>query len=363
MNEKYGHWETNGVKFGDKYKALRYATQHNTKVEFKYFDHIWANFNRELMGKVPLTTLYKERAQQLRDRYQYLILYYSGGADSHNVLRAFTDNNIKLDEVVVRWPEHALYTPNSADTSPSNFWSEWDYAIKPSLEWLAGAHPEIKITIKHMSSAISDSDMISAFDRTNYLRTLTMLLNTIMPESSDIMAEAGLTVGHIYGVDKPLLKLENDNKLWMIFSDHPLTFMTPPASDPSSVEGFYWAPEFPEIIFEMAYQTSLYFDINKDHRKFLNTKGTNVQFQNEVVKKMCYHTWDNRFQSNIKAGAIYNQANKFHWFYTHESFKRVREVYNYTAKSKLDTLDPRFILNIGYVTFPTSKFYIRTLNP
>lgn len=44
--------------------------------------------------------LCKQRALQLRDMYDYIILYNSGGSDSTTVLNAFLDNNIPLDEVI-----------------------------------------------------------------------------------------------------------------------------------------------------------------------------------------------------------------------------------------------------------------------
>lgn len=44
--------------------------------------------------------LLKQRCQQLRDTYPYLIIYFSGGSDSETMLRAFIKNNIFPDEVV-----------------------------------------------------------------------------------------------------------------------------------------------------------------------------------------------------------------------------------------------------------------------
>ena len=46
-----------------------------------------------------LNELYRIRAQQIREKYDYLVLWFSGGADSTNVLDAFLKNNIKLDDV------------------------------------------------------------------------------------------------------------------------------------------------------------------------------------------------------------------------------------------------------------------------
>jgi len=51
--------------------------------------------------KETLNDLYKDRAIQLRQDYDYLILFYSGGYDSHNILETFMRNNIYLDEILI----------------------------------------------------------------------------------------------------------------------------------------------------------------------------------------------------------------------------------------------------------------------
>lgn len=45
--------------------------------------------------------LCKQRAQQLRASYDYIILSFSGGSDSTTVLNAFLDNNIHIDEILM----------------------------------------------------------------------------------------------------------------------------------------------------------------------------------------------------------------------------------------------------------------------
>lgn len=44
--------------------------------------------------------LSKQRAQHIRDTYDYIILYHSGGSDSTTVLNSFLDNNIFIDEIL-----------------------------------------------------------------------------------------------------------------------------------------------------------------------------------------------------------------------------------------------------------------------
>jgi hypothetical protein len=81
-----GYWKVKNKKFISKHEALKYASVSNEAVHYVFFDHVWQNFDRSLLGTISLKELYKQRAQQLRDKYDYLILYFSGGADSYNVL-------------------------------------------------------------------------------------------------------------------------------------------------------------------------------------------------------------------------------------------------------------------------------------
>ena len=65
-----------------------------------------------------LSYYFKERAQQLRDKYSYIRLFVSGGYDSYYALRAFIDNNILLDEIV----------HSRSDLSQTNdYWADIEY--------------------------------------------------------------------------------------------------------------------------------------------------------------------------------------------------------------------------------------------
>lgn len=48
-----------------------------------------------------LSSLYLKRALELRNTYDYLILLYSGGHDSHNILETFMFNGIFIDEIII----------------------------------------------------------------------------------------------------------------------------------------------------------------------------------------------------------------------------------------------------------------------
>ena len=220
ITTKYGYWVVNGLTFDKKIEALRYASKHNAHVSFYYHDNVWeaylATIDRKSLGKRNLSQLYKDRADQLRDKYDYLVLYYSGGTDSHNILRTFIDNNIKLDEVHVKWPkplmDGKLYTPNMFDTSAFNFASEWNFAIKPILEYLKQYHPNIKITFSDYTEKLNTNVVEHIIEESNQYRNGAILHGYYF--SNSCLTKPN--VGHIYGIDKPLL-IRRENKIKMIF--------------------------------------------------------------------------------------------------------------------------------------------------
>ncbi len=48
-----------------------------------------------------LQELYLKRATQIRNDYDYVTLFYSGGADSHCILETFMLNNLFIDEIII----------------------------------------------------------------------------------------------------------------------------------------------------------------------------------------------------------------------------------------------------------------------
>jgi hypothetical protein len=180
-----GHYLVKDKKFQNKIEALRYASQFpelkDSDIKYLWNHDVWNNFDKSLLGKISLKELYRERAQQIKDQYDYLILYYSGGSDSHNILRTFLDNKIKLDEVVVKWPKKVvgtdLYTPNTIDRTARNFVSEWDFVIEKELNNLKLNHPDIKITVlDFMEDATPDYYTDDIFLNMNHMHSAINLL-------------------------------------------------------------------------------------------------------------------------------------------------------------------------------------------
>ena len=161
-NPKLGYYQVGNTKHYAKTVALMEATKTNKFPEW--------NFNRDVFDRVTwliepstdITELYRLRALQLRDQYDYIRLEFSGGADSTTVLYSFVLNHIHLDEVVFRYPktgEKNATTSDPFNTKCENTLSEWEFAAKPILQWLSVNHPEIKITMHDYSENMLETQL------------------------------------------------------------------------------------------------------------------------------------------------------------------------------------------------------------
>lgn len=90
-----------GTRFTSKIEALKYGYAKTQSPKFYYHDHVYENLDWTVEPTHSLEYYYKEQAQRIRDSYDYVILAYSGGYDSTNILETFYYNNIKLDKIII----------------------------------------------------------------------------------------------------------------------------------------------------------------------------------------------------------------------------------------------------------------------
>jgi hypothetical protein len=73
------------------------ATGH--EVEWDFNNALFESLDWTVEPTESIQELYRQRAQQIRDRYDYVVVMFSGGCDSTCVLDSFIDNGIHVDEV------------------------------------------------------------------------------------------------------------------------------------------------------------------------------------------------------------------------------------------------------------------------
>jgi|694.fasta_scaffold31369_4 hypothetical protein len=349
-------WKVLGTKFYNKFDALTSATQLNADISFHFYDNVFEQYNKALLGKQNLNDLYKQRAQQLRDEYDYLILYFSGGADSYNILRTFIDNNIKLDEVCVKWPmltvNKNLYTPNTIDTSAFNYLSEWNYAIKPVLEWLTQTHPEIKIEIVDWSENFTSNIYNEEnFRKANIWNDVEIGFTISSSKNEILLLDKGKRVACIYGIDKPIVASINGN--WLCcFVDTAAGIGNAMDHNKNSIEYFYWTPKMPSIPLEQAHVLCSYIDHHPKIKHFFfkedsvnltaQEKNALLSIQSNITKSVIYTTWNGNFQSDKPMQA--DRADKQSWIFNHPEFALERDTFINVNSEFLSQIDQKFIM-------------------
>ena len=102
-----GIYNCNGKNFHNKIEAIFEANRSDKHVTWDYHDLIFKNYNWSIDPPIGLEELYKQRALQLREAYDHIVLFYSGGVDSWYILNTFIKNNIHLDEIYMYGPFEA----------------------------------------------------------------------------------------------------------------------------------------------------------------------------------------------------------------------------------------------------------------
>ena len=160
---------------GLEFRERRYGIPHDVHIQTRRsMDTVYC-FNEPTFKLIDWTVeppqtlkqLYTERCQQLRDKYEYLILSYSGGADSHEILYTFFENDIFIDEIQVVHYTKALERLDPfiiENDAALRQLLEYEVIVKPQLKIIAEKSPNTKITLLDASDFTVEEILKNRFD-------------------------------------------------------------------------------------------------------------------------------------------------------------------------------------------------------
>ena len=354
-NKKLGYYLVGDNIYYNKIQALIDGSKKNLEVKWFFNDDVFVKYPWYVEPEEDLRELYRRRAQQLRDTYDYIRLELSGGSDSATVAYSFLLNNIHLDEVVFRYPKAGEkgIAGDPSNTRCENTLSEWEFAAKPLLNWIATNYPKTKITVHDYSEdMIAESDTkdeswifrtrhylqpghIHKFDDSN----LKEHLNTVDKTNKMCL---------LYGVDKPKVVIK-DKKFFLYFQDGLASYTNEIAAINTGVvnEFFFWSPDCPELIAKQAHEVKRWFDMpqNSQMRGVLQWPNGNFAMRTlyeQLVKRIVYPDYDfHTFQTMKPTNNIYNEMD--YWF--HRNFKETKLYSSWESGINylLDNLNPMYI--------------------
>jgi len=255
-----GVYTVGNRQFFNKVPALQYATETESQVTWSYGDEYFSQFDWETEPTESLSQLYIDRCQQLRDDYDYLILYYSGGSDSHNILTHFIKSGIHIDEVVSFYPIEYYEKKHGANlsTDKKEMQNEWYYTGLPDFKNLTKLIPNTKLTLLDYTRDCVNLDIPDDWQDIvgEVLHANIAKRTSIFKDKNLLLQSEKGKVALIHGIDKPRVFTVNGD--WYFAFLDLIAGLTPalPRSLLNSgavTEHFYWSDKSVKMLIKQAH--------------------------------------------------------------------------------------------------------------
>ena len=275
MDYSKGIYTVNGRPFVDKLQAILYANQTLADIQWDFFGDIFKRVNWTEEPSFSLDDLYEMRAQQIRDKYDYVVLCCSGGADSTNALLSFLNNGIHVDEIVAGAPMSGLnnWDWSDKDKRSENNISETKYALFPLLDHIKTYFPKVKITLndyfEDMVNYESDAWLLRSADYIQASASARFKYDKFSHLKN--IAESGKKMCFVYGIDKPVI-LKKDDYFLSCIPDLPINFAIQPFEEHyNNVHNvlFYISPELPQLLVKQAHSLTRWLSL-PTHKHYMD---------------------------------------------------------------------------------------------
>ena len=284
---KLGYYTVHGEIFLWKSDALT-AAKNPKDVIYHFNDDIYNKFDwkHDPEPSTSIDELYRRRAQSLRDRYDYIIVMYSGGPDSKNILDVFVNNGIFIDEIVNinSYAQTGISddTVHNADYINNVIPVLEDLQKSPGFKSKITILDEVELMKKHMAwtTKIGNHMMFGAqllHGGTNMYFTKQIWTRYVDHIWKKIVNGVKLAV--IIGADKPILTIEN-GRYGAVFGDlaqngSGFSYYDDDYRYLDIMEPFYQSVETVDIIIKQSHILKQFMENNPDPQYYSIWKGNN----------------------------------------------------------------------------------------
>ena len=343
---KHGFYEVNGYRTFSKLEAIELQNSTGHWPHWNFNQDIFANQNWQQDPSIDLMTLYRARARQIREAYDYVVLFYSGGSDSNNILGAWVQEGLKIDEIASFW------NLDGAKDRDDFMNDEVDKVVLPRIKQMQNAGYDFKFRLidltEHTVKFIESVDQDYIYYVNNHFSPNNIVKNQFrerIKDYADLIAQ-GKTVCFVWGIEKPQIFPEGDRHFLQFFDivDNCVTAYTQSRAKQGWYdELFYWTPDMPELVVKQAH-TLLRFVETCDIPHFYQTKSNRYGYNkrlrkyltSEAAKTVLYPTWDPNTYCNGKASSmVFSERDRWFW------------VSNIQTRDNIEALGKRYFKTIG----------------
>ena len=315
--DKFGYYQVGQFKTYSKIEAIELHVITGIHPEWRFNDLAFGSYDWTIEPWQDLSELYAKRARQIRNQYDYVVIFFSGGADSFNIVNTFIKNKIPFEEL-------ATYHYAKADSHRDSYFNvELERAAFPQIKkW-----KEMGINFVHRDIDTSESTMKIIAD--NHYRTNRVYYSNHLFGNNNLarsyiretepdyqrIIESGRRLVFVWGADKPRIYKENDRLClkFLDLIDTTISSRTQMLSrDNEHDELFYWSPDAMDVMCKQAHILRRFiiehkvFDKGIDHSDY--RKDDNIRFTRDfessfrnLINHLIYPDWDINTFSQGKA--------------------------------------------------------------
>ena len=354
QNPKLGFYKVGEKIFYSKPQAYIYATNVGIIPNWCFNVVDYAKLDWTIEPPIDIRELYRMRAQQLRDKYDYIRLQCSGGSDSVTAAFAFLLNGIHLDEITFRYPKlgEKGMVGDVRDTSAENTLSEWEFAAKPFLHWVKTNFPKTIVHVHDYTETMLENehkrDESWVFQTRHWFQPAHGdKFNPFSLKEHRAQADSGKSICSLMGIDKPRITLLQNN--WYSFFSDVVLATHPFVGDNTNItnELFFWTPDFPEIVIKQSHMIKRWLEMPQNHR-FQNLVQPNfmrshITAYEHLVRTIIYPDYDTlTWQTEKPRISFYNEMD--HWFYTNFKDTKLYHTWEAGLQFLIDNIDLKYMI-------------------
>ncbi len=342
--DKFGFYQVGSFKTYSKVEAIELANATAGSVHWNFNDEEFALYDWTVEPAESLKELYQRRARQIRERYDYVVLWWSGGADSYTMLRAFVDQGLFVDELATF---HNFGGDGSWDTYLN---SEVKRVAIPVAEKILEQSPGTKFRlVDHIDYQPNlfnvDDNKFDFLYKANAVFSPNQLARRYIREKNqdylDLFAK-GKKVCFVWGMDKPRVNLEKDKRYAIRFVDIVDNSVSPVTQslnrDWENDEFFFWSPDAKDLLCKQGHVIMRYLkNIPPEDfdSRWLGRKGNALgnamvngkmwYLTNDGCHRLVYEDWSADTYSSGKHDFLLMWSPRDEWFLkdTHAEHTRI----------------------------------------
>ena len=318
LDKKLGYYTCDNVEFVSKIQAFMHSLKTNKSVGWIFNDDEFKKYDWTKEPELTLDQLYDARSRDLREKYDYLILSYSGGSDSHNILMSFIRQGLHIDELIINtlekgWKPVTELNPNNK--SSLNSGAEHYFQCLPRLKEAEKYLERTKITICDLTDSVHKSfldvgDASWVLEKREALNPIGITrFNYLYFDEVRKRFDKEKKIGLILGVEKPKSYIHN-GKFYIRFNDRAVNMVTIidhiKDYDNSVVEYFYWSPDCVPMLIKQGHTVKHWLEQNPQFQVHWDTKTYSYKtvrmYHEKLLRSVVYPTtWNDKWFQVDKA--------------------------------------------------------------